>query len=68
MLLAVEKLSEVMYFDVMGLLGQGSNGAVFKVGACFFVFVLGLPRLVCLARSLLYPLCVLPPSLLACLF
>jgi hypothetical protein len=40
-LLAVEKLSEVMYFDVLQLLGQGSNGAVFKVGAGF---ALGLPR------------------------
>ncbi len=33
-LLAVEKLSEVMPFEVLELLGQGSNGAVFKVGSC----------------------------------
>ncbi len=38
---AVEKLKEIMYFDVLQLLGQGCNGAVFKVGcacACVRVF------------------------------
>jgi hypothetical protein len=64
-LLAVEKLSEVMYFDVIGLLGQGSNGAVFKVGVGF---ALGLPCLACAAQSLLCPLCVLLAWLFACLF
>ncbi len=29
---AVEKLKEIMYFEVLQLLGQGCNGAVFKVG------------------------------------
>ena len=29
---AVEKLTEIMYFEVLQLLGQGCNGAVFKVG------------------------------------
>ncbi len=42
-LAAVEKLKEIMYFDVLQLLGQGCNGAVFKVGRMrvrvFFVFV-----------------------------
>ncbi len=40
---AVEKLKEIMYFEVLQLLGQGCNGAVFKVGRArvcvFFVFV-----------------------------
>ncbi len=37
----VEKLTKIMHFDVLQLLGQGCNGAVFKVGrgacacACF---------------------------------
>ncbi len=35
---AVEKLTEIMYFDVLQLLGQGCNGAVFKVGARVCVF------------------------------
>ncbi len=36
---AVEKLKEIMYFDVLQLLGQGCIGAVFKVGrACVCVF------------------------------
>ncbi len=29
---AVEKLKEIMHFEVLQLLGQGCNGAVFKVG------------------------------------
>jgi hypothetical protein len=40
---AVERLKEIMYFEVLQLLGQGCNGAVFKVGRArvrvFFVFV-----------------------------
>ncbi len=43
MLAAVEKLTKIMHFDVLQLLGQGCSGAVFKVGrACvrFFVLVL----------------------------
>ena len=35
---AVEKLKEIMYFEVLQLLGQGCNGAVFKVGARARVF------------------------------
>ncbi len=28
----VEELTDIMHFDVLQQLGQGSNGAVFKVG------------------------------------
>ena len=50
---AVEKLKEIMYFEVLQLLGQGCNGAVFKVGrAC--------------ARSSFLSRAVVHHSLLAC--
>ncbi len=35
-LAAVEKLTEVTHFEVLQLLGQGCNGAVFKVGIFSF--------------------------------
>ncbi len=41
---AVEKLKEIMYFEVLQLLGQGCNGAVFKVGARLRVFFVFVPR------------------------
>ena len=46
---AVEMLKEIMYFDVLQLLGQGCNGAVFKVGrarvcVCVCVFFVFVPR------------------------
>ncbi len=31
MLAPVEKLTDIMYFEVLELLGKGCNGAVFKV-------------------------------------
>jgi hypothetical protein len=64
MLAAVEELTDIMYFDVLQLLGQGCNGAVFKVGRArvcvFFVFVLrGASCLLgCLLACLLHFSCV----------
>jgi hypothetical protein len=67
---AVEKLKEIMYFEVLQLLGQGCNGAVFKVGRArvrvFFVFVpRGCPPNSLLTRPL-RPRCVLLAWLLTC--
>ncbi len=53
---AVEKLKEIMYFDVLQLLGQGCNGAVFKVGA----------RVCASACFSFLSRAVVPHSLLAC--
>ncbi len=61
---AVEILKEIMYFDVLQLLGQGCNGAVFKVGrACARSSFLS--RAVVHHSLLACPLCAVCP---ACLF